>query len=334
MVLTMTNVLTRTVLSFLLAGSLLCVPGGEAFCQGAMDAASGEQAEVLFQKGKELFSSGRTQQAYDALTKAWSLRKSHDIAANLGTVELELRMVRDAAEHLAYAIRVFPTTGSKAQLTHVKDLFNEARNQVGALSIRVNVDAAEVFVDGKSVGRAPLAEQVYVGPGARTVEARMVGYASAKQSIQVARGATAQLSMALTPSELAQPTSVRPSTAVLAAGGSLAGLGVLLGAVFTVVSNNKASDAAATRAGLVRVGGVGACGTASSAGTCADLHGLLQDRANFGDAAIWSFVAAGASGVGTAVYWLVAPASASKADVGATVVVAPHSAGFAVQGTW
>src|SRR5688572_17441641 len=66
------------------------------------------KAEELSRKGRELFVAQDYAGAYEAQLAAWQLKKSFDIAANLGQVELKLAKHRDAAEHLAYALDHFP----------------------------------------------------------------------------------------------------------------------------------------------------------------------------------------------------------------------------------
>jgi len=59
--------------------------------------------------------TGSVQDGYDAYRKAWDLKQSSDIRRNLGNVEVELGKPRDAAEHLSYCLKRFPSTGSAEQ---------------------------------------------------------------------------------------------------------------------------------------------------------------------------------------------------------------------------
>ena len=56
---------------------------------------------------------------------------------------------------------------------------------------------AEYLVDGKVVGTAPLPLEVYVEPGARTVEAKLAGYASAKETLAIEKGAARTVELTL-----------------------------------------------------------------------------------------------------------------------------------------
>lgn len=158
----------------------------------ALGAEASQKADDLFRIGKEQYKTGKLRDAYASYRGAWVLKQSYDIAANLANTELLLGMKRDAAEHFAMCLRTFAATGSKAQQEVVKKQFDEARKEIGALLIKVSVDGAEVLVDGKSVGRAPLRGEVFVEPGPRTVEAKLSGYEPAKQALQAERGAETQ----------------------------------------------------------------------------------------------------------------------------------------------
>src|SRR5262245_51434311 len=65
---------------------------------------SAKLADAYFLRGKALLKEGDVKGAYREYKACWDLRKTYDIAANLGNVEYELGLPRDAAEHLAFSI--------------------------------------------------------------------------------------------------------------------------------------------------------------------------------------------------------------------------------------
>ncbi len=137
----------------LFLGLLFAAP---AFADGGESAGENARADEYFRQGKAFVKEDRWEEARRAYLAGYKIKRGYDIAGNLGNVELELGLARDAAEHLAYCIKSFPATGTASQLAYVKGRFEEARQKVSALSIQVNVDGAEVFVDGRSIGRSPL----------------------------------------------------------------------------------------------------------------------------------------------------------------------------------
>ena len=366
----MRTILINVMLGLLVVFLMLGAPLQAARAQPGTEGDSAQKADQLFQKGKALYASGKVRDAREALLSAWTLKRSYDIAANLGTVELELGMNRDAAEHLTYSVRTFPSTGKKKNLAVTKQQLDEARKQVGALSIKANVDGAEVLVDGAVVGRAPMVDEVFVEAGARTVEAKSSGFATGRVVVQVAKGGTEGVTLTLVavvapvasvgappgpPSGSAvvaplvpagsstgapPPPPPRPqgeeggaSRALLVTGGVAGGVALGMGVVFAVLSNGKARDADTRRAALISSTGNDACAGAPSA-ACTDFMDAANAKRTFANAAFWSFVGAGAAGAGTLIYALTAPKRATTSGLRVIPIGATHGGGLQLGGVW
>jgi hypothetical protein len=305
-----------------------------------------DQARELHVKGAGLYDQGQYDKAEAAFLAAWALKKHYQIAANLGACEVKLGKYRDAAEHLAFFLREQPQGGNQDERQRTRALFDEVRPKVGAVTIKVDMPGTIVTVDGREVGTAPLPAEVYVEPGRRTIEAVRAGDPGARAVVDVGAGETREVTLALKkkdgpppPLPPSGPTSSLtpqggPKTAVLVTGGAVTGVALVLGAAFAAVSNGKASSAASMNETLVRTGGPRACMTAGPAAGCADLVGVLKDRATFAGAALSSFVGAGAVGAATAIYALAALSSATRANVRATPVVTGQGAGLILHGVW
>ncbi|MCA9599611.1 MAG: tetratricopeptide repeat protein, partial [Myxococcales bacterium] len=80
------------------------------FAPGA-SAADDERAVQLFNQGRDAIVRNDFNKAYAALSEAWKLKQSYDIAALLGQSELQLGKYTAAAEHLSASLRAFPSTG-------------------------------------------------------------------------------------------------------------------------------------------------------------------------------------------------------------------------------
>jgi hypothetical protein len=320
-------------------------------------AGSTEPADALFRKGNALYKQQKYAEAKDAFEQAFRLKKAHDIAANLAYTEMKLNLFRDAAEHLARAVRIWPPTGKDDKRQYAVERLALVKKEVATLSVQVSVPKAEVLVDGKSVGFAPIEEEVFVEPGERTIEARLAGYEEARQTIQAEKGApqtvvltltasapvpatTATSSVAPPPMASGAPTapppiSVEPprgpNRAVLIAGGATAGAALVAGVVFTVLASNKTDVAKEQHDELVKESGPKAC--AQTSGACQDLEGVLRDRMIFRNSAFWSFIGAGTLGVATGIYAL-ATRRTPKVGVHATPVVTAQGAAVIVSGAW
>src|SRR5262249_44507201 len=142
-------------------GTLLAIAGLSAVSSAALSqpVISGEDAAKIadahFLRGKALLKDGNIKGAYKEYKASWDLKKTYDIAANLGNVEYELGMPRDAAEHLSFSLRSTAVSVAPDRLEKIKKVLDQARALVGEVYIKVNVDGAEVLVDGVSVGRSP-----------------------------------------------------------------------------------------------------------------------------------------------------------------------------------
>jgi hypothetical protein len=336
---------TRLVLASLL---LVAAAPAPAYAQRTpaiieQDRAASDRADELFRSGNALAKKDRWAEAEPLFRQAWGLKHSYDIGGNLGIAEAALGRARDAAEHLTFALRTFPANGKAAHRLLLEQTLAKVRGEVAAVTVRVNVDKAEVFVDGKSVGLAPIAEVVFVEAGTHTVEGRLAGYAGDSRVVEATKGGAAEVALVLR--EVVAPPVVpvverRPVwpavvTGVLAVGGLAAGAGL------TVAANGKGADAGALR---VQYGGKAVCG-ATSTGTVAMDCKTLKDtgvaqsmRAN---AAVGSFIAGGvftlaAAGLGA---WAASGRKdpGTKRD-GTELRVVPmagaHEGGVVVLGRW
>ncbi len=78
---------------------------------------------------------------------------------------------------------------------------NEMQPELGRLRIEVDEDGAELAVDGRAVGVAPLAAPIRLRGGTHVVVARRPGFADARADVTVLRGATAEVVLDLEPLE-------------------------------------------------------------------------------------------------------------------------------------
>lgn len=338
-------------------GCVVALTGLSAVSSVAMSqpVLSGEEAAKLadayFLRGKALLKEGNVKGAYKEYKASWDLKKTYDIAANLGNVELELGMPRDAAEHLAFSIRNAAVSVTPDRLEKIKKLLEQAKSMVGAVVVRVNVDGAEVFVDGESVGRSPVGEELYVNPGPRTFEARLPGHEGPKQTVDITRAGSRMISLTLTPIAVAPPPSAsavssappiptappppRKSLIPVGVGIGVAAAGIGLGLASVVVSGSKSGDAEAIRNDLLakHSGSLSVCYQNGPA-DCARLDSAYVAAGSFRNLAIIGFATAGVATLATLTYALIPPAPVPATDgrVRAAVNVAPGAGGILIQG--
>jgi len=155
------------------------------------------QAERLLTEGRELFAQGKSEAALEKLRAAWALHRSYAIAANLGSAELDLGRMRDAAEHFDFALREMPASVEKAKRDAVSGYLQKARAAIGALRVQVEPAGARVLVDGDPAGTAPLPGELFVEPGQHAVAAQADGFAPKGESVTVAAGEAKAVSLRL-----------------------------------------------------------------------------------------------------------------------------------------
>ncbi|WP_437756851.1 PEGA domain-containing protein [Sorangium sp. So ce1389] len=299
---------------------------------------------------------------------AWELNPTFDVAYNLGNTKYQLKKHREAAQHLSFALRNWPLVKTVAKLKPTAEQrFSESRAQVGAVAVTVSVAGAEVLVDGKVVGRAPLEGEVFVEPGEHQVEARQAGYAPASQTVKVAKGGTAEVKLALALAKSEGPTAAgttegggsaagtgvvgpvagpppagpvepqplpdkRSWVPVIALGAASAvGLGVGIGA--TVASNAASSDAHQQSAAIIQGRGQCVRPESSWAGPCEQVRNDASRADTLGNVARVAYIASGAFAIAAATYVLWPQPKRSESAV-ALPVVRSDGAGIAVMGTW
>lgn len=183
--------------------------------------------EELYRDATSAYRDGKLVDAERLYKEAWSRQQTYDIATNLGAVELDLKKYRDAAEHLAFALRTFPARGKKEERETIATRLALAKTEVAALRIRVSPPKADVLVNGRRAGVAPLDEEVFAEAGSITVEANLDGHAPVRKTVDVKKGEAREVALALVPIEKPAGRSLLAPAIAFGVGGA----GLVLGAV-------------------------------------------------------------------------------------------------------
>jgi tetratricopeptide (TPR) repeat protein len=315
-----------------------------SFAQTKLEVRSGpgeaDRVTEFFDRGTELYKQGRWADAEAQFQKAWEFNKTFDVAANLGDCEVEVGHFREAAEHLAYAVRAFPLSGKAALRTRLEQRYAQARKEVSAIKVNVSASGAEVWLDGHAIGVAPFREEVFIDSGAHALEARLDGFDVGRVQVEVAKGSTEEVSITLRKKSTSPPLppmahhATGPNKAILAGGGVTASVALVAGVVFTILANGKALDANQKHAAYETSAGLGACVGGVNAVECRQLHGLRQDASIYTNVAGWAFVGAGAVGVGTLLYGLLSPGKSAQQGLIVGPMMGTRGSGVVVSGRW
>jgi hypothetical protein len=300
-----------------------------------------QEAVRLYNEGTVAAKAGRTRRALDLYTLAWRRHRLWQIAASLGRLEHSLKRYRDAAEHLDFAVHEAPLDKRDAVRAAAREMLEGAKAHVGTLSIVVDPPGAEVLVDGKVVGRAPLSGVVYVEPGPVEVAARLGGYEAVKESRVVKRGQTADISLRFRSGDGKRrtlgdrsPSGMRDSRinwTIVTSGYVATGiaLGVAAGFGIRALSLTKSWDSALQSA------------CASAPGACTydaqrivDYNARAPRRSAAALVSTIGFVAAGAVGIGTSVYLVTSATKKSGREASIQLDFGPGGASIAFNRVW
>jgi tetratricopeptide (TPR) repeat protein len=253
---------TSSVLAMLLGGMLLASP------LHAQDAkAPGSSAKALYEEGVDLTNQKKFKEAEAKFLQAWALQKSYDVAANLGEVQMQQDRPAEAAVYFTYALANFPASGKKDKRDWIDGRLTAAKAKVASLAVTVNVPGAEVRLNGRPAGTAPIEGEVYAAPGECTLEVTAPDYQPFTQKLRVAAGTAQKIQVVLE----APKKSLLP--AVVAGGAGVAAL--VTGVALYVVSAGKYDEAK----GLyddIKGGSNPSCGDKNPDPKCADLKSAAE----------------------------------------------------------
>ena len=197
-----------------------------------------QDVDALYEQGQSAFEAGRFEEARSKFVSVWEQRKSYDVAAVLAQAELHLGRNGDAARHLAYAVAHFPVSASTDVRKKIEAAFEEVRGKVATLKVEASPASAALKINGRAHAEAERAEAIFVEPGQVTIELSADGYQPAKQTVDVKKGETREVKLALVPeAKPAERSFLGPGIAF-----GVGGAGLVLGAITGGVSLAQYGD--------------------------------------------------------------------------------------------
>jgi hypothetical protein len=145
------------------------------------------RAQVTLKEGTQLYQQGAFADALDKFEQAYSVFPSPKLFFNIGRANRELGRPVDAVDafekFLSQALDAPPEL-----LAEAKRSVQELAPKIGKLLIDCAVVDAEITVDGKQAGKAPLTDVVRVSPGRHQVTATSPQMIPAVETVDVAAG--------------------------------------------------------------------------------------------------------------------------------------------------
>jgi hypothetical protein len=275
--------------------------------------AKADPVDVLFGEGVAAAQAGQIEVAYEKLKAAWALRQTYDIAASLAVVEAALNKHRDAAEHFQFALDNFPPMTAADKRQQLEQGLAESRKKVGELTIDVAA-GAEVEVNGRMVGVAPLKGPVFVEPGQTTVTCKKKDFGEGQALVQVnigeAKDVKVEIRITTGGEEAEKPIWPTIVLSVVGAAGIGAGIGLT---VVAFQKNSEAEDLAGT------------CGLGPDCVTQGD--DLIGEANTFVGVGGAMFGLGGAALLGVLIYNLV-PADSTTEKAAIVPIISPSEAGL------
>lgn len=153
-----------------------------------------QAARGLFREGLSAYEAHDYARAIDKYREAYARWKNPKILANLGTAAWEAGRYVEAAE--AYDRFLDEAPSNDTNRAEVEKARKEVLPRVGTLDIRVSGGTAALIIDGKSID-TPRLDRIRIDPGVRTIEGVGAGGLHARQTVNVAAGATVVVELAL-----------------------------------------------------------------------------------------------------------------------------------------
>ncbi len=228
-----------------LALLLLPCAAGEALAQEP-DRRAAAGAREAFERGVAHMRRERWAEGEAELRRSIELHPTQVALFNLAQCVREQGHPAQAIEQLERLLADFGDEVSAERRAEVEGELETLRAMPGRAVIMVDVDGAEILVDGRSVGTSPLPDAIELPGGAHDFEARLAGYASVRQSAQVPPEGEGLVRLELGDPQAATaqsdlgPSGIRPIFFWSAAGAVAAG--VLATTVFGVLALRADSE--------------------------------------------------------------------------------------------
>ncbi len=264
--------------------------------------AAAERHAALVKQGTEQCNGGALEEGLVAFDAAWAQQPDADLAVLIAACDVKAKRWPEAAEHLAYALRIKRDPEVRRGL---EPTFVDVRARVGAVKVKVNIEGADVFVQDRYAGTSPLAGEVYVAPGEARISAKKPGFGEVQKEVSVPASGTAEVALTLTDEAVSGRGSGLPARRSRTPAYVLGGLTLVtagIGAALVAAGASKGSAADGLLGELQSGYGTSApCPTNVGCSTLSDLRSGHDSLVNAG---IGFFGVSGALLVTTVIYGL------------------------------
>jgi hypothetical protein len=161
---------------------LLTVP---VIVPSAATAAEADPALRHLSRGLQLLSSNRDQEALEEFRTAYELSPSPKALAQMGLAEASLKLWLDAEKHLTEVLDATSDKWVVHNTQPIQEQLEQVKGHLGWLAV-TGTSNAEVSIDGKVIGKLPLARRlIRHAEGWAVVEARLDGQQPIRKNVEV-----------------------------------------------------------------------------------------------------------------------------------------------------
>ncbi len=185
-----------------------CVARGEPTSPSDVDA-----ARAHYKRGVELYEQGSYEPALSELQRAEQIAPTYKLAYNIALVELRLRNAASALRSFRRYLDMGGAEVPAARRTEVQAYLVDLVRRVATVEVTVNVVGAEVSVDDRPVGMAPLAVPVELNPGPHRIAATKAGFTAMSKELDASPGQHVTVPLTLGAIEHEPPPAPSPTPA-------------------------------------------------------------------------------------------------------------------------
>lgn len=179
-----------------LAGALLAVCVFTAQPASAEDDAK-EAAKYHFELGVDLYKAGDHAGAMAEFLKAREASPHYAPLYNIAMCHLELQDYKDAMETFELYLEEGGTEISQDRVQEVQDRLKEIKSILCQVTLDVDVEGAEILVDGQKLGTTPLEGILFLDAGEHILRIHKEGHEPYEKEIVLSRGEKASYSIQL-----------------------------------------------------------------------------------------------------------------------------------------
>jgi tetratricopeptide (TPR) repeat protein len=179
-------------------------------CRAAAEPDGRAEARWHFEQGVAAFNQRRFGEAAKEFQEAYQLSPHFSVLYNIGQVNVALGRPVEAVEAFERYLAEGGSAISAARKTAVQAELDTQRVLLGTVAVAVAPAGAEIRMDGKSVGHAPLDRSVKIAAGQHTLMAFLDGYRVQTRELLVQPGEHVQIQIELEPIPLPEATRTAP----------------------------------------------------------------------------------------------------------------------------